>query len=63
MGVYIYRKERRESGSNAQPIKLQQSFITCSSRAIYIYSALFRNLRFLQKVLRFLGIPRKHAIL
>ena len=28
-----------------------------------ICSALFRNLRFLQKALRFLGIPRKRAIL
>ena len=28
---------------------------------IYICSALFRNLHFLQKALRFLGIPRKHS--
>ena len=41
--------------------------IVCSMRGfsiyIYICSALFRNLRFLQKALRFLGIPRKCAIL
>ena len=38
--------------------------VTCSSLYMpwYICSAPFRNLRFLQKALRFLGIPRKRTM-
>ena len=35
--------------------------VVYTPHCVYISSALFRNLRFLQKALRFLGIPRKRS--